>query len=215
MTDDAARDHPPLDSEGPPKGGWDFALMMLTVTLLGGLGVQSLVGTGYVWWAERTFPDWQQTSYSGFVATMNAIAAPMALGIAIALGLCVPKRLFRRRVLVAVSAAMPAAGAAAWVVSGDALLGLGVYLELACILQAAVVVMTLADAGSLTYMTEGRVTKAGSGALHLGVLLFALAVTALRETHWLMPAFWASTVLLLAGSAASFYARRIAERLRR
>ena len=47
---------------------WDFGLTVVTVALLASLGVQSFVGTLYVWWAERTVPGWEQAGYAGFVA---------------------------------------------------------------------------------------------------------------------------------------------------
>src|SRR5690606_36069290 len=71
---------------------WDFALMVITVVLLAGLGLQSFVGTLYSWWAYRTQPAWELTGHAGFVATMNVIAAPMLLGLVVVMGLCVPKR---------------------------------------------------------------------------------------------------------------------------
>ena len=42
---------------------------------------------------------------------MNEIAAPMIVALVVVMGLCVPKRLFSRRVLLWVSVAMVAAGA--------------------------------------------------------------------------------------------------------
>jgi hypothetical protein len=35
---------------------WDFALTVITVALLGTLGVQSFIGTLYVWWATTRCP---------------------------------------------------------------------------------------------------------------------------------------------------------------
>ena len=57
---------------------WDFGLTVLTVVLLGSLGVQSFLGTLYVWWAQRTVPLWEQVYYDSFVTVMNAMSSPMA-----------------------------------------------------------------------------------------------------------------------------------------
>ena len=69
-------------------------------------------------------------------------------------------------------------------------------------------VLTLAGAGGLAYITEGRLAKAGSGLLHLGFIVFALVMVALQTSPLMMPAFMLSGVLLTGGSAMSFYARQ-------
>ncbi len=129
-------------------GGWDFALVVATLVLLAALGVQSIVGTGYSWWAERTIPNWEQVGYNGYVAVMNVIAAPLVVGLVVVLGLCVPKRLLTRRWLLGVSVALVVAGIIGWAATGSLAAGLAVYLVLASLLQAAVVIMTLLGAGS-------------------------------------------------------------------
>jgi len=189
------------------RSEWDFFLMMLTVVLLGGLGAQSLIGTLYAWWGYRTQPDFEATAYPAFIASMNAIAAPMVIALVIVMGLCVPKRLLARRTLAVVSLAMLGAGAAAWFVSGSLATGLAVYLALAGLIQVAVVALTLSGAGGLSYLSESRVAKAGSGLLHLGFILFALVVVALQRSAWMLPVFYASATLLTGGSALAFYAR--------
>ena len=159
---------------------WDFGLTVLTVALLASLGVQSFIGTIYVWWAERTVPAWEQVGYGTFVATMNAIAAPQLVALVVVMGLCVPKRLFRRGVLVAVSASMVAAGIVAAVATGSLATGLTLYLALAALIQVAVVVLTAAGAKGPSYLTEGRLTKLGSGLLHLGFIAFAIVFLTLN-----------------------------------
>ncbi len=191
----------------PRRGAWDFTLMALTVALLAALGVQSFVGTLYAWWAYRAQPGWEQLGYPAFVDTMNAIAGPLVIALVVVMGLCVPKRLFRRRALVAASALMLAAGVGAGVVARSVDTGLGVYLGLAALIQVAVVALTLANAGGLTYVTEGVLAKTGSGLLHLGFVLFCLVVVSLQGSRWMLPVFWSATLLLAGGSALSFWAR--------
>jgi hypothetical protein len=194
-----------VDSTVPP-GGWDFALMMATLVFLAALGVQSILGTGYTWWAENSIPGWQETSYAGYVALMNAVAAPSVLGLVVVLGLCVPKRVLSRTALLAVSAALVLAGFAGWAVTGSLSTGLGIYLALASLLQAAVVVMTFLGARSLRYMTEGRIVKTGSGLLHMGFLVFALVVVSLQQSPLMLPVFALSALLVTGGTVLSFYA---------
>ncbi|MBC7265605.1 MAG: hypothetical protein H5T75_01330 [Coriobacteriia bacterium] len=190
------------------RWSWDFALAVATVVLLGALGIQSLVGTLYAWWAYRTQPGWEATGYPAFVSVMNAVAAPLAVALVLVMGLCVPKRLFARRALVGVSVGGIAVGVAVWLLTGSIKDGLGAYLGLSALLQAAVVVLTVVGAGGLSYLTDSAAAKAGSGLLHLGFILFALAVVALQSSPFMLPAFLASALLLTGGLALSFYARR-------
>jgi hypothetical protein len=199
-----AAQHP----EGTPRPTWDFALMIATVGLLGALGIQSLAGTLYSWWATRTIAGWQEQGYAGFVAMMNVIAAPLLVALVVVMGLCVPKRLFSRGALIVVSALLVVAGVAGWALTSRPAVGLAVYLLGAGAIQLAVVVMTVAGSPTLTFLTEGRVTKVGSGLLHLGFILVALDIAALQGTELFLPGFWVSFALTMGGSALSFYARR-------
>jgi hypothetical protein len=188
------------------RRNWDFLLTVITVVLLGALGVQSFLGTLYTWWAQRTNPVWEQTSYVSFVDTMNAIAAPMVVLLVVVMGLCVPKRLFSRTALVVASTGMVAIGVGAWLYTGDLAEGLAVYLALAALIQVAVVALTVAGARAPSYVTEGRLTKTGSGLLHLGFIGFAFVVVALQRSPFMMPVFWAVAICTILGTVLSFYA---------
>ena len=201
-TDETAR---PVRSAA---GTWDFALMVATVGLLGALGAQSLFGTLYAWWEYRADPAWESSGgYGAFIDVMNAVAAPLVIALVLVMGLCIPKRLFSRRALLMVSVAMVAAGALAGALSGSAATGLTVYLCAAGLIQVAVVALTLSGAEGLTYLSRGRLVKAGSGLLHLGFIGFAIVVVALQRSPLMLPVFYASATLLAGGSALAFYAR--------
>ncbi len=191
---------------------WDFSLTVLTVILLASLGVQSFIGTVYVWWAQRTVPAWEQVGYDAFVSTMNVIAAPQVIALVVVMGLCVPKRLFSRRLLVWVSSAMVVCGAATGLATMSLTTGLTVYLALAALIQLGVVLLTAVGARGPSYLTEGRLTKLGSGLLHLGFIIFAIVVVAMQGSAFMIEVFWVSSVLIVAGTAMSFYASRIAVR---
>lgn len=182
--------------------------MMLTVALLAALGAQSLIGTLYVWWAQRTIEGWLQSpGYAAYVSLMNAVAAPLVAGIVVVLGLCVPKRLFARRTLLAASAALVAAGLLTGAVARSVQSGLAAYLLAAAALQAVVAALTLARGGGVRYLTEGRVRHLGSALLHLGFIVFCLVVVALQDSALMLPVFALSALLLAVGSAMSFYGR--------
>jgi len=198
--------------ETPLRRTWDYSLTVATVALFGSLGFQSFAGTLYAWWAQRTVPGWEQSQYAGFVAVMNALAAPQVVLLVVVMGLCVPKRLFSRNALIAVSAGMLLAGVAVGAGTGDLATGLAAYLLLAGLIQVAVVVLTIAGARGPSYLTEGRLTKTGSGLLHLGFVVFAFVVVALQRSTWMLPVFWAAAALTIAGTVLSFYADRFAVR---
>ena len=202
---------PALEDIG--QRSWDFGLTVFTVLLLATLGVQSFVGTLYVWLAMRALPGWETgAGYAGYVELMNAIAAPQIVALVVVMGLCVPKRLFARRPLLLVSLAMVAAGVVAATALRNLAEGLAVYLLLAAAIQLAVVVMTIAGVRGPRYLTDGRLTKTGSGLLHLGFIVFAIVVVALQRSPVMMPVFALSALLVTAGTALSFYAWRVAWR---
>lgn len=194
---------------------WDFGLTVATVALLASLGVQSFVGTLYVWWAQRTISGWQQAGYPHFISVMNAVAAPQLVLLVVAMGLCVPKRLFARRALLAVSAAMLLVAAVTFAWTRSLAIGLAAYLSLAALIQVAVVVMTAAGVRGPSYLTEGRLTKVGSGLLHMGFILFALVIAVMQRSQLMLPAFWTATAFTMGGTLLSFYAGRLAHRKER
>jgi hypothetical protein len=189
--------------------------MVATLVLLALLGVQSIVGTSYAWWAERSITGWEQIDYAGYVAAMNVAAAPLVVALVVVLGLCVPKRILSRYWLVGVSAALVAAGVAGALATGSLTTGLAVYLMLASLLQLAVVVVTFLGVGArVSYLTEGRLVKTGSGLLHMGFLLFALVVVALQQSPWMLLVFWLSALCIAVGTMLSFYAGKLVGRSR-
>jgi len=200
-----------IEIEAIRQRSWDFALTVITVVLLAALGVQSFVGTIWVFIAEKNVPGWEQgAGYASYVSTMNAIAAPLVLALVVVMGLCVPKRLFSRRLLLGVSLAMVAVGLVAGVTTSSLGLGLGIYLGLAGAIQAAVVVMTVAGVRGPSYLTEGRLTKTGSGLLHLGFIVFGIVVVSLQKSPFMLPVFSASALLVAVGTTMAFYADKLA-----
>ncbi len=188
-------------------GEWGYTLTLVTVVLLCALGVQSLLGTVYVWWAQRSVADWERVGYAAYAHTMDLIGAPLLIALIVVMGLCVPRRLLARRTLAFASAVMLAVGVAVALITGAWLRGLAAYLALAAVIQLLVVVLTLAGSARVSFLSRGRLAKAGSGLLHLGFVLIALSLAALRDTSLWLPAFWIATMLVLAGSALAFYAR--------
>jgi len=107
---------------------------------------------------------------------------------------------------------MVAVGVVAGLVTRSLANGLTVYLLLSAVIQLGVVVMTVAGVRGPSYLTEGRLTKTGSGLLHLGFIIFAVVVVALQQSPAMAPVFWLSAALVGGGTALSFYANTIAWR---
>jgi hypothetical protein len=111
-----------------------------------------------------------------------------------------------------VSLGMLAAGIATGGATRSLVNGLTVYLLLAAAIQLAVVVLTVAGVRGPSYLTEGRLTKTGSGLLHLGFVMFAVVVVALQRSAMMAPVFWSSAALVIGGTALSFYANALTRR---
>ncbi|MHB9004242.1 MAG: hypothetical protein ACYC6C_09310 [Coriobacteriia bacterium] len=202
-----------MTDASPTYRGWDFWLTVATVVLLGGVGLQSFVGTLYVWWASNAMPGWDNSpGYLEFVNVMNAIAAPQIVGLVVVMGLCVPKRLFTRSMLLWSSMAMLFTGVGVWAYTASVADGVAAYLVLAALIQVAVVVITVAGVRGPSYLTRGRLTKTGSGLLHLGFILFALVIVALQESALMLPVFWTASTLMISGTLLSFYADKLSVR---
>jgi len=188
---------------------WDYMLIVLTVLLLVALGIQSFIGTAYVWWAHTYVPGFGATGYPEYIRVMNIIAAPLMVLLVIAMGLCVPKRLFSRTALAAVSIGMLVAGIATWAITGSFANGVAAYLVLAGLIQAAVVAVTIIGGRAPSYFTQGRIIKIGSGLLHLGFIMFAVVTVALQQSAIMLPVFWTSTALMVIGSIMTFYSENL------
>ena len=67
--------------------------------------------------------------------------------------------------------------------------------------------LTAAGARGPSYLTEGRLTKLGSGLLHLGFIVFAIVVAALQGSTFMLSVFWVATALTIGGTAAELLRR--------
>jgi hypothetical protein len=179
--------------------GWDLALVLLTAVTLAAFGALALWGMFY-YKSHAAQPGW---SVPAFQEMMNRLAAPLVVLLIIWLVLCIPKRLFSKRVLLGYSAGMLALGLAA-LPYGGARFALGLVLALSALLQTAILALVLAGA-RLRFAGHGLTLRAGSSLLHLGIVLFTLDLVALQGSPWHIPLFWVATGLLTAGCVLTFY----------
>jgi hypothetical protein len=186
-------------SRGRRSVGWDLALVLLTAATLAAFGVLALWGM-FHYKSHALSPGW---SVPAFQDLMNRRAAPLVVLLIVWLVLCIPKRVFSRRVLLAYSAGMLALGLAALPLRGVRF-ALGLVLALSAALQCAILALVLLGA-HLRFAGHGLALRAGSSLLHLGVVLFTLDLVALQGSPWHIPLFWAATALLTAGCVLTFY----------
>jgi len=179
--------------------GWDLALVLLTAGTMAAFGALALWGM-FAYKSHAARPDW---SVPAFQEMMNRLATPFVVLLIIWLVLCIPKRLFSKRVLIAYSAGVLALGLAA-LPYGGARFALGLVLGLSALLQAAILALVLAGA-RLRFAGHGLALRAGSSLLHLGIVLFTLDLVALQGSPWHIPLFWVATGLLSAGCILTFY----------
>ena len=173
--------------------------MLLTAGTLAAFGLLALWSM-FHYKSHALRPDW---SVPVFQEMMNRLATPLVVLLIVWLVLCIPKRLFSRRVLLAYSATIAAAGVAA-LPFGGVRFALGLALALSAMLQALILGFVLAGA-RLRFSGHGLALRAGSSLLHLGVVLFTFDLVALQGSPWHIPLFWASTALLTAGCVLTFY----------
>jgi hypothetical protein len=184
---------------------YDFWLVMITVALLAGMGLLAFGGTLYTWRAEVLAPGWSGgAAYVAYTHAMDRLAAPLVAALVVVLGLCIPRRLFDREALWAVSAAMVLVGLGVAVVSG-ARVGAAAFLILAGALEVAALVLTLARSMRVNYLSQNVVYQVGSALLHLGFVVLVYDWAVLPDDPIHLSVFWAGTLLLMAGSVLCFY----------
>jgi hypothetical protein len=183
--------------------GWDITLTLLTALTLMLFGVLCLFGMFHYKFAS-TGPTW---SVTGYQAMMNRLAAPLTILLILWLVLCIPKRLFSRRVLFGYSASVVTLSLAAYPVLGLAT-ALSIALILSAALQALILVLVFAGA-SLRFSRRGLAVRIGSSLIHLGFVLLVLDLVMLRGSPWHIPLFWVSTIFMTGGCVLTFYFPRI------
>jgi len=179
--------------------GWDIILTLLTSLTLMLYGVLCLYGM-FFYKVNSPLPGWSIAAYQQM---MNRLATPLVLLLILWLVLCIPKRLFSRKVLYGYSAAILAAAAVAWGVS-DFVTALGLALVLSSILQTVILVLVLAGA-RLRFSRRGLPVRIGSSLIHLGFVLLCVDLVLLQGSPWHIPLFWVGTIFMTLGSIITFY----------
>lgn len=184
---------------------YDFLLTVLTIALVALIGLLFVGGTVYSYFAARSDPAWTQTPmYDAYVESMNSCLFPLLVTLLVTLSLCIPRRLFTRRMLLVVSIGMLAT-----MILIFALVDLRTawlfLLAAAGLIQAVVVVLTAARSRQVHYLQEGFLIRMGSAILHLGFIVLIATFVANLDLSGQLKLFWTATALVMAGSAMSLY----------
>lgn len=189
------------------KSRYDLTLIILTVGLLVLLGALCVYGTVYSFLASQADPRWTETArYGAYVDRMNSAAYPLIVSLMVVMGLCIPRRIVRRRDLLWTSLAVVGTAAVVTVVLG-ASAGLAFLLVTSAVLQGVVTVATILRRRGLSYRKRAFAARIGSALLHLGFVVLVLDVAVLEPAGvaLAMPLFWAATALMLVGIPLAFY----------
>ncbi len=194
---------------------YDFFLALISILLLALIGTVSLYGTGYSWLASLNDPDWTSSFlYSWYLERMNNIAAPLVILLVIVLGLCIPKRLLSRTMMLLVSGLILAFGFSLALLS-QPLHGLAFILAIGIIIQLIVLILLILRVGVLHFEREGFLASFGSSLLHLGFVAFLADFILLQDWYYHLTIFWISASLIVLGSIFSFYSSEITKTLSR
>ncbi len=205
----------------------DFILVIVTVVILGLLGILSLYGTIYAYFAAMANPDWTQSmAYIAYIDRMNAMALPLTIALIAVMSICLPKRFLSVRMLLLSGLAVLLTAAVLWLVSGiDTAVAL--LLVITSLAQLVVVVMTLRSSSKLNFLHRAQLARIGSALLHFGVVLFILDIAVLEGgpatmlaymidiVFWGMTLFWTSSLLIVGGMALAFYHTELDSLIRR
>lgn len=189
---------------------YDYYLVISATLILFAIGAVCVYGIAYYDYLSSN-PDWARSAqYAFYIDDMNSYLYPFLVLLLIILGLCIPKRLFEKNILMKFSAFLLGATLFLTFLSGIET-GLGFLLAVITAMQGIVLVLTLKKSKSIRYEKEGYVGRAGSSLLHLGLVLLIFNFVALRESQIHIPIFWVGMILITAGNILIFYPEKISK----
>ncbi len=193
------------------KGEWknyDFILIILTIIFLLSLGIICIYGTIYSSFTIKKNPNWANSLlYQNYLKGMNFLAAPFALGLVVFLGLCIPKRLLPRQLL------LKATGITLSITvvisfSFGLISGISFILLIGTIIQI-ILIFLLILGKSLHFEKKGFLPPLGSSLLHLGYVIIIGDLALFQNSTLHIPLFWLATFLIGIGMLLSFYGKEL------
>jgi len=184
---------------------YDFTLVIATIAAAILIGALFVAATVYSFFAAQADPAWTETyMYASYIDAMNSYLFPLLLTLIVMLGLCIPRRVFKRWVL-AISSAGLLLVTLLIIASVGWRAGWLFLLASASILQLVVIVMTAIRSPRLTYLQESFLIRMGSAMLHLGLIVLIAAFVLQPGRTAQLAAFWIATTLVMVGMIMSFY----------
>lgn len=194
---------------------YDFILIILTIIVLVSIGLISVYGTVYSYTLSISNPNWTSTwLYQEYLNKMNYYAYPFIAALIILLGLCIPKRIISRHILIYVNI-LTAITMIALGLLIDYSFSLGFLLIVSMVIQLFVVLGLFLKSKSLNFEKEGFFAQIGSSLLHLGFIIFVYAFVLLQNSSLHLTIFWISTFLIISGTIFSFYNRELSKIFKR
>jgi hypothetical protein len=185
---------------------YDYHLIILTTLILFAIGLVCVYGIAYYNYLSVN-PDWTKTIlYDQYLNEMNSFLYPLLVILLLSLGLCIPKRLFERDILIKFSI----------IIMGVTVLltfslgveaGLIFVLAAMIVVQSIVLVLTIKRSRTIRIEKQGYIDRLGSSLLHLGLIILILNFVSQSSLH--IAIFWTGTLLITIGNIFSFYPEKI------
>ncbi|MCX9014841.1 MAG: hypothetical protein OIN89_08630 [Candidatus Methanoperedens sp.] len=187
---------------------YDYYLIILTTFILFAIGIVCLYAITYYNYLAVD-PQWTRTGqYMDFINSMDSYLYPFLILLLVTLGLCIPKRLLDRDILVKFCALALGVTLILTFSSGIEA-ALGFLLVVMIGIQSYVLILVFRRSKAVRFEKEGYVVRLGSTLLHLGIVIVIFNFVNLREAQFHIPVFWIGTLLITAGNIFSFYPARI------
>ena len=187
---------------------YDYYLIILTTLILFAIGIVCLYAiTYYNYLAVDS--QWTNTGqYMDFINTMDSYLYPFLIMLLVTLGLCIPKRLLDRNLLVKFTAIVLGATIILTFSSGIEI-ALGFLLVVMIGIQSLVLMLVFKRSTSLRFEKEGYIVRLGSTLLHLGIVIVIFNFVSLRDVSYHIPVFWMGTIFITVGNVLSFYPQKM------
>jgi hypothetical protein len=185
---------------------YDYHLIILTTLILFAIGLVCVYGIAYYNYLSVN-PDWTKTIlYDQYLNEMNSFLYPLLVILLLSLGLCIPKRLFERDMLIKFSIIIMGATVLLTFSLGVEA-GLIFVLAAMIVVQSIVLVLTIKRSRTIRIEKQGYIDRLGSSLLHLGLIILILNFVSQSSLH--IAIFWTGTLLITIGNIFSFYPEKI------
>lgn len=184
------------------KPSYDFQLILATTAVLFIISIICIYGMFYFKFAQ--VHQMAPAVKAAFMDRMNSVVAPFIIMLILLLGICVPKRLLPTAWLNRFALLLIIAAVACSLIKGIKF-GLLVILSASLLLQAIVLVLSLAGSKNLHFEKKGYWLRLGSSLIHLGLILFILDLFFYQEKILHLALFWVTTVSTVFGMTCCFY----------